>query len=58
MVSLPAALQGSLGYVGAYCQRSGDKTDGCATFVRERVVRLVEQEDVVYKVQGHPVLDR
>eukprot|EP00903_Cladosiphon_okamuranus_P015669 g14470.t1 len=49
---------GSLGYVGAYFKRSGGKSDGCATFVLGNEMRLVEQEDVPYKVQGHPVLDR
>eukprot|EP00752_Nemacystus_decipiens_P007761 g6935.t1 len=49
---------GSLGYVGAYCKRSGGKSDGCATFVLGNQVRLVEQDDVTYKVQGHPALDR
>ncbi|CAM9846188.1 unnamed protein product [Laminaria digitata] len=47
-----------LGYAGTYCHRGGDKVDGCATFVRGHRFRVVEQEDVVYRVQGHPVLDR
>ncbi|CAM9804969.1 unnamed protein product, partial [Scytosiphon promiscuus] len=48
----------SLGYVGTYCRRKGGKSDGCATFVLGEQVRLVDQEAVTYKVQGHPVLDR
>ncbi|CAM9941474.1 unnamed protein product, partial [Hapterophycus canaliculatus] len=48
----------SSGYVGAYCRRSGGKLDGCATFVLGHQLRLVEQEAVAYKIQGHPVLDR
>lgn len=56
--SLARLAQESVGYVGAYFQRSGGKSDGCATFVLGHQVQLVEQEDVTYKVQGHPVLDR
>ncbi|CAN0568032.1 unnamed protein product, partial [Ectocarpus sp. 12 AP-2014] len=48
----------SLGYAGAYCQRSGRKSDGCATFVLRQQAALVKEEGVAYKVQGHPVLDR
>ncbi|CAM9881810.1 unnamed protein product [Ascophyllum nodosum] len=48
----------TVGYEGAYCQRSGSKVDGCATFVLGRRVSLVEQKNVNYKVEGHPVLDR
>ncbi|CAN0224088.1 unnamed protein product, partial [Ectocarpus sp. 4 AP-2014] len=48
----------SLGYAGAYCQRSGGKSDGCATFVLRQQAALVEEKGVAYKVQGHPVLDR
>ncbi|CAM9293577.1 unnamed protein product [Ectocarpus sp. 12 AP-2014] len=48
----------SLGYAGAYCQRSGGKSDGCATFVLRQQAALVGEEGVAYKVQGHPVLDR
>lgn len=55
---LLARPQEALGYAGAYCQRSGGKSDGCATFVLRRHAVLVEQEGVAYKVQGHPVLDR
>lgn len=55
---LACSAQETLGYVGAYFQRSGGKSDGCATFVLGHQVRLMAQEDVAYKVQGHPVLDR
>ncbi|CAM9651518.1 unnamed protein product, partial [Ectocarpus fasciculatus] len=48
----------SLGYAGAYFQRTGGKSDGCATFVLRQQAVLVEQEGVAYKVRGHPVLDR
>lgn len=57
-VSLRWGTQESLGYAGAYCQRSGGKSDGCATFVLRQQAVLVEEEGVAYKVQGHPVLDR
>ncbi|CBJ48564.1 hypothetical protein Esi_0025_0149 [Ectocarpus siliculosus] len=52
------APEESLGYSGAYCQRSGGKSDGCATFVLRQQAALVGEEGVAYKVQGHPVLDR
>lgn len=58
LLSLTRPSQGSLGYVGAYFKRGGGKSDGCATFVRGDEARLVQQEDVTYMVQGHPVLDR
>lgn len=32
--------------------------DGCATFVLGHRATLAGQEDVLYKVEGHPILDR
>lgn len=59
MTCLPVNCKKALmGYTGSFCERSGAKMDGCATFVRNKLLRLVEQEDVMYHVQGHPVLDR
>lgn len=64
-------MQESKGYRGAYCKRSGDKKDGCATFILEHDsvegksrtrsdcrLRLAAQEHVQYKIDGHPLLDR
>lgn len=54
-----SANQEAKGYKGAYLQRSGDKKDGCATFVLEEGnLRLAHKENVEYKIEGHPVLDR
>lgn len=48
----------AIGYAGSYFRRSGDKKDGCATFVVKKDLRVVHEECVPFNVPGHPVLDR
>ncbi|XP_022796907.1 protein angel homolog 2-like isoform X2 [Stylophora pistillata] len=46
------------GYTGVYKQRSGDKTDGCATFFRESIFMLVKSELVSFNKPGVKLMDR
>jgi len=46
------------GYLGLYKQRTGGKSDGCATFFREERFNCREKRDVEYRIEGIEIMNR